>query len=86
MSNSDYIERFKETYGEKYYSSIEITSGLIGKKVKLKPKYSSEDFQGEISCLWLPKDEKSYRDCDLWYVKWNNGKDGIIELKQIDFI
>jgi len=85
MTNSDYIKRFKETYGEEYYSLIEIDSRLIGKKIQLKPKFG-EDFQGEISCLWLPKDKNAFRDCDLWYVKWNNGKDGIIELKQIDFI
>lgn len=86
MNNLDYIKLFKEKYGEQHYISIETNSGLIGKKIELKPKYTSEKLQGEIFCLWLPKDEKAYRDCDLWYVKWYNGKDGIIELKQIDFI
>ena len=83
----NYIKRFKEKYGEQYYSSVETNSGLIGKKIELKPKYTSgEVFKGEIVCLWLPKDEKSFRDDDLWYVKWLNGKDGVIELKQIIFI
>jgi hypothetical protein len=76
-----WVKLFKDDLGEEVYNCIESESNLIGKRVQLR---SNSEFNGIITCLWLPKDEQ-YRTSDLWCVDWDNGKFGIIEIKQIIF-
>ncbi len=56
---------------------------MNGTKVTLKKQ---SEYIGIIEKLWLPADEDSYRKFDLWYVKWNCGTNGIVELKDLIII
>jgi hypothetical protein len=53
---------------------------VIGKRVKLKNK----DLIGTIDKLHLPANKERNRPKDLYKVKWDNGKVGLVEEKDVE--
>ena len=50
----------------------------IGRKIKLK----NSELKGKVVGLYLAKNKNFYRPNDLWWVEWDNGSKGIIELER----
>jgi len=82
FENSWCLVRFKKLFGEDIYQEIEDKYGVVGKKVILKK--DPEFGEGTIIGLWIPADKT--RKNNLWYVDWKAGSNGIVELKDLEFI
>ena len=82
LENSFYMSRFHQMYGAETYQEIENQYGVVGKKVKLKEDVG----EGTIIGLWLPADLKYSRKEPLWYIDWESGSNGFVELKDLDFV
>ena len=59
---------------------------MENRRVQLKTKPGEDEYFGYIDKLYLPADINKFRKFDLWRVRWDNGKTGIVEIKDINFI
>jgi len=50
----------------------------IGKDIQLK----GTELKGKVVRLYLAKDIEFSRPNDLWWVEWEDGRNGIIELEK----